>query len=228
MNELVLVQPKVFASAGTALANSVDVAAYFKKRHDTVLRAIRDLRNSAEIDPRDFTETTYVDDRGRTYVAYNMTRDGFSLLAMGFTGEKALAFKVQYIQAFNAMQRRLTPQVALVKPTHVSGALLREMQKFLAFGTAQWNLSSASQQAFATSLCKSAGITIPEPVIPTERYWSTTDLADMWDTAPSVMGKRIKHLKTPENGETRLTTAPHGKRVPQFCGTSAASRPSIR
>ena len=92
------------------------------------------------------------DQNGESYPAYNLTRDGFTLVAMGFTGSKALGFKVRYIEAFRAMERALrqTPVVA-TKP-RISGSLVRETRKLLDYAEAKWNLSAASQQAFAASL----------------------------------------------------------------------------
>ena len=66
----------------------------------------------ADIDAPDFTErnfalSEYADTSGRKLPCYDLTRDGFSLLVMGFTGEKALQWKIRYIQAFNAMEQAL-------------------------------------------------------------------------------------------------------------------------
>lgn len=99
----------VFTRRNEAVTDSLTVAEFFKKRHDLVLRAIDELvvnlRKNAEIDL--FKESTYKDEKGRTYRKYIMTRDGFSLLAMGFTGKKALQWKLKYIEAFNKMESAL-------------------------------------------------------------------------------------------------------------------------
>lgn len=58
-----------------------------------------------------FEETTYINDQnGQEYPIFIMNRDGFTLLAMGFTGKKALKFKLDYIAAFNAMEKALKEQ----------------------------------------------------------------------------------------------------------------------
>ena len=87
------------------VTTSLKVAEHFEKEHKHVLESIRNLaaENSAAIF---FRETTYTD-RGKKYPMYEMDRDGFSLLAMGFTGEKALKWKLDYIKAFNAMESEL-------------------------------------------------------------------------------------------------------------------------
>lgn len=91
-----------------ALTSSLLVAEKFGKEHKHVLDAIRELiqgcaENSA--DPM-FVETIYVNEQNRQeYPMFIMNRDGFTLLAMGFTGKKAMRFKLDYIAAFNAMEK---------------------------------------------------------------------------------------------------------------------------
>lgn len=87
------------------ITTSLKVAERFEKEHKNVLQAIENLmaENSAA---NFFTLTTYKS-RGKEYPMYEMDRDGFSLLAMGFTGEKALRWKLDYIKAFNAMEKEL-------------------------------------------------------------------------------------------------------------------------
>ena len=87
------------------ITTSLKVAEVFEKEHKDVLESIRNLvaENSAA---KFFNETTYKN-RGREYPMYEMDRDGFSLLVMGFTGDKALQWKIKYIEAFNAMEQEL-------------------------------------------------------------------------------------------------------------------------
>ncbi|MDU8970310.1 MAG: Rha family transcriptional regulator [Lacticaseibacillus rhamnosus] len=99
MNELVIMHNK------QAVTTSLRVAEVFGKDHKHVLETISNLaaeKSAAKF----FAETTY-DNRGKQYPMYYMNRDGFTLLAMGFTGKKALQFKIKYIQAFNSMEATL-------------------------------------------------------------------------------------------------------------------------
>ena len=98
------------------VTDSRTVAAHFGKNHNHVVRDIRNLveqmaseRQSPKlVSAPMFTETTYqAEEGGRRYPMYLMNRDGFSLLAMGFTGKKALKFKLQFIDAFNKMEAAL-------------------------------------------------------------------------------------------------------------------------
>jgi Rha family phage regulatory protein len=88
---------------------SYDIAENFSKAHKDVLRAIDRVREECgpEFDQRNFAPVDYVDGKGRTYRAYRMTRDGFSLVVMGFTGAAATAWKVKYIAAFNGLAGEL-------------------------------------------------------------------------------------------------------------------------
>ncbi|WGJ07513.1 phage regulatory protein/antirepressor Ant [Brucella intermedia] len=101
--------PVVFQRDGGAFTNSRDVAEYFNKRHDNVMSAIQTLiASEPQLGLLNFKETPYVEpSNGQTYRSYDMDRDGFTLLAMGFTGKKALKFKLRYVAQFNAMEKEL-------------------------------------------------------------------------------------------------------------------------
>jgi Rha family phage regulatory protein len=83
---------KVFLKDGQLWVSSRDVAADFGKRYDNVLRDIQRLDCSEEFSRLNFQLVEYVGGKGETRLEYNMTRDGFSFLNMGFTGEKAARF----------------------------------------------------------------------------------------------------------------------------------------
>jgi Rha family phage regulatory protein len=92
---------------GVPVVNSRDVAAAFEKRHDHVLRDINALNISPDLGRSWLRPATSLDSYGREQPSFDMTRDGFTLLVMGWTGERAMQFKVRYIQAFNAMEDAL-------------------------------------------------------------------------------------------------------------------------
>lgn len=99
---------------GKPVTTSLKVAELFGKRHDDVLKKIRNLECSAEFNLRNFAEVSYevVQPNGgkANYKAYEMTKDGFIFVVMGFTGAKAAATKEAYINAFNWMAERLAAQ----------------------------------------------------------------------------------------------------------------------
>ena len=97
---------------GNILTTSLLVAEKFNKRHCDILRKIEDLSSEivtdAKLRPLDlFEKSEYIDNHGQGRSMYLMNRDGFSLLAMGFTGKEALRWKLKYIEAFNAMEEKL-------------------------------------------------------------------------------------------------------------------------
>ena len=102
----------------TALVSLVDgiptttsqlVAETFGKRHDSVVRGIRDLMDKCpkEFTAHNFVVSEYTDNTGRKLPMYLLTRDGLTLLVMGYTGKEAMKFKLAYIEAFNCMERQL-------------------------------------------------------------------------------------------------------------------------
>lgn len=99
---------KVRSEDGIAVVSSRDVAVVFEKNHQHVLRDIRSLLETCPtLDRSWFCENTEVDTYGREQPSFDLTRQGFTLLVMGWTGERAMAFKVRYIQAFDAMDAAL-------------------------------------------------------------------------------------------------------------------------
>ncbi|WP_201251174.1 phage regulatory protein/antirepressor Ant [Lacticaseibacillus rhamnosus] len=105
MNELVIMHNK------QAVTTSLRVAEVFGKDHKNVIQSIENLaaeKSAAKF----FSEATY-NNRGKQYPMYYMNRDGFTLLAMGFTGKKALQFKISYINAFNSMETQIRTGYAI-------------------------------------------------------------------------------------------------------------------
>lgn len=92
------------------LTNSKLVAEVFEKEHKNVMQSIRKLmegtaQNSAV--HQMFSESTYLNEQNKEQPMFIMNQDGFTLLAMGFNGKKAMEFKLKYIEAFNAMKRQI-------------------------------------------------------------------------------------------------------------------------
>ena len=103
MNNLVVLKDR------QAVTDSLKVAESFDKKHKHVLETARNLAAENSATKKMFVESTYVN-RGKEYPMIYMNRDGFTLLAMGFTGKKALDFKLKYIQAFNKMEQQIRNQ----------------------------------------------------------------------------------------------------------------------
>ncbi|HGF7488914.1 TPA: Rha family transcriptional regulator [Enterococcus faecium] len=120
MQELVILKNK------EAVTTSLQVAESFDKKHRHVLTAIDELKEGVAENWADlFWEDAYVHPQNKqSYRIIYMNRDGFSLLAMGFTGKKALSFKLQYIEAFNKMEKELKDQLPSIPATKREMALL--------------------------------------------------------------------------------------------------------
>lgn len=101
MNDLLTI------SNGQPTASSRDIAEHFGKEHKNVLQSIENLTAENSALTKMFFRTTYTSGTGKAYPMYLMNRDGFTLLAMGFTGKEALEWKIKYINAFNAMEQEL-------------------------------------------------------------------------------------------------------------------------
>lgn len=101
---------------GRMFTTSLIVAEVFEKEHKDVLKAIDNLECSDTFRERNFALSSYAVATGngaiREYPAYRLTRDGFSFLAMGFTGKKAAAWKEKFLEAFNTMEAALRERQA--------------------------------------------------------------------------------------------------------------------
>lgn len=97
---------QVINNNGELVVSSRKVAEDFGKEHKVVLRSIREILVEQNCATKFFHETTH-EYRGQQFPEFLMNRDGFCLLVMGFTGKEALAWKLKYIEAFNAMEKKL-------------------------------------------------------------------------------------------------------------------------
>lgn len=108
MTNLVIMKDK------RAVTTSLQIAEGFDKQHKNVIQVIEEKIQSAENSAHYklmFAEGDYKDSRGRIQKLYYMNRDGFTFIAMGFTGNKADDFKLKYIQAFNRMEAEIKQQL---------------------------------------------------------------------------------------------------------------------
>lgn len=114
MNELVEFNSE--HNCGTT--TSLQLAENFNRQHKTILASINSLEVPQEFIEQNFLPYSYIAKNGKANPAYEITFDGFTLLAMGFTGKKAMEFKVKYIRAFRAMESKVKELTS--KPVTVS------------------------------------------------------------------------------------------------------------
>ena len=144
-------------SNGKPITNSLLVAKKFGKSHDNVLKSIRSILGGGVLKNNEtpmFEETTYINEQnGQTYPMFIMNRDGFSLLAMGFTGNKAMEFKIEYIGAFNKMEDMVkrTTMTALPDFTNPAEAARAWAHEYEQKQLEARRADAAEQQVFALS-----------------------------------------------------------------------------
>ena len=127
MNEIM-----VITDNDQLVVSSREVSENFGKDHKSVLRSIESITAQNCALTQMFHKTTYASGTGKAYPMYLMNRDGFSLLAMGFTGKAALEWKLKYIAAFNAMEQQLSqkqPNLTELSPELRCPIRLEQQQK---------------------------------------------------------------------------------------------------
>lgn len=125
MNELVIMHDQ------QAVTTSLILAEAFEKEHSKVIRSIEQKINGAKngLVKNMFAEATYLDKKGEQRKMYYLNRDGFTFIAMGFTGRKADEFKLKYIDAFNRMEERIKQQPTQYKLPQTYSEALIELAK---------------------------------------------------------------------------------------------------
>lgn len=104
---------------GELVVTSRQVAVDFDKRHSDVIEKIEELIKTENSVMTMFIESSYKAGTGKSYKEYLITRDGFSLLVMGFTGSRALQWKLKYIEAFNKMEQALKEPQKQLTPIEI-------------------------------------------------------------------------------------------------------------
>ncbi|QJU41328.1 Rha family transcriptional regulator [Serratia marcescens] len=102
--------PEIIVSHGQAVTTTRSVSDFFGKRHADVIRRVETIDCSPEFTERNFALSDYQDPTGRTLPMYQITKNGFVFLVMGFTGKKAAQFKEAYIAEFDRMENELASQ----------------------------------------------------------------------------------------------------------------------
>lgn len=131
MNEIANININVRIEDDRMITDSRNVADVFNKRHDHVLRDIENLKISLPNFGEAFFETSLPDEsgRGKMYKAYYMTRDGFTLLAMGFTGREAMQWKLKYIEAFNNLEKLWnSPEMIMKRALDIANSRVKDLQ----------------------------------------------------------------------------------------------------
>jgi len=186
------------------LVNSMGVAKHFRKNHKDVLKAIDNLDCSANFSQRNFAPRDYLV-RGRTYPSFDLTRDGFSFLCMGFTGKEAAKWKEQYINAFNMMERELLKQHDKLewKQARLQGKSVRRditdtIQKFVEYATAQGSKNATMYYSNITKMeYKALGL-----IANADKQGKFRDTLDLMDLGFLIVAEQVAKQAI-ENGMQR-------------------------
>ncbi len=135
------------------------IAEYFGKAHKNVIRAIENLQSSDEFNKHNFEPIDFQDDKGRTYQEYVITRDGFTILVMGFTGKKAMVWKLKFLEAFNSMEAEILKNRSNLdwKAARLQGKAVRKqttdtIQDFVEYATKQNSINAKMYYANLTKM----------------------------------------------------------------------------
>ena len=139
------------------ITTSLKVAEKFKKEHRNVLKSIRKLMTAKNVAvAKMFDEQMYVNDQGKEQPMFYMNRDGFTLLAMGFTGDKAIGFKVEYINAFNKMEEAI--KKGLIENTQKDQDDFDDKKRFIEWSASFLGVNDAGKLMMARKLAAEYGM----------------------------------------------------------------------
>lgn len=204
MNEIIITNTK-----GILTTSSVQVAKDFEKRPSDVNEAIETLiKGCAEKSADLFIESSYQHPQNKQwYKYYEITRDGFSLLVMGFTGKKALEWKLKYIEAFNKMEQSIIKHYNELESLEIQAKADRAtaMKMNAENRRLKLLLSNPNWQGISDIALQTMGIKTVETVtgqnlgnlLPEcEKTYSATEVCRIFNniTNPCTLGKKAKAL----------------------------------
>ena len=197
MKKKIQIKPNLEIVDGKVSTTSLDIAEKFEKKHKDVLKTIRQLECSASFNGRNFAPVKYKDAKGEKRPMFHITRDGFAILVMGFTGKKAMQWKEKYIAAFNRMEEELKKQWLAAK---LQASKIR---------LSDWDaISSMMEKAFFgsdtfTKILNSMGFSKEGPIpdkyqqIPTSRLIPFVHLARKNNPWAANLIKRTQNIDVP-------------------------------
>lgn len=220
---------KIKEEKGVMVVSSREISLNFEKRHSDVLEKIESLMremNSTEKSVQYFILNNYKDDSGKSNKEYLLTRDGFSLLVMGFNGSKALKWKLKYIEAFNNMEEYIkTKQKSTLDiqsknaDARLKNAKVKEAN-FILDTLEKYGLSNISKELLVINALEVVlgENTLPRPKLE-EKYYTATEIANEIGVSANAVGKisNQNNLKTEEYGIEVLDKSRYSnKQVPTF------------
>lgn len=188
--------PSVTLHHGRPATTSREVASFFGKRHDDVIKSIRNLQPNCpeQFTARNFAVSEYTDETGRTLPLFILYRDGFMLLVMGYTGKKALAVKLAYIEAFNRLEAELAaqrgaalPEVPYIAITPSTAASRKPLEKLVKVWAARGGIIVAQCWTMVNAAFNLQSITeLPEEWIPDAIAWVQGKIDNLTPALPAA------------------------------------------
>lgn len=200
MNELVKIKNN------QVVVSSRQVAEKFGKLHKDVLENIRNILAAENSATKFYQEATH-EYRGQKFPEYLMNRDGFTLLAMGFTGKDALQWKMKYIAAFNEMEAKLNGKpISLLKEKEIEARLNNSRARI---ASEFRKIAEKTDIPEYKHICqqKAAEVLSGVPLLPMEEAkeitYSATDIGKLLGVSANKIGTIANkyNLKTPQYGK---------------------------
>jgi Rha family phage regulatory protein len=178
---------EVVAVKGIPMTNSKNISDKFGKQHRQILDSIRRIiKDEPKFGGANFCASSYISDQNKKLDCYEMTRDGFSMVAMSLTGKEALSWKVKYITAFNAMESELLKthhniewKQARLQSKEVRKAVTDTIKEFVEYATDQGSKSANMYYANITKMEYKALELIDKNQKITSNFRDTLDLMDL-------------------------------------------------
>lgn len=188
--------PSVSLHSGRPATTSLEVAQFFGKQHQHVMRSIDDLRSNTpeSFSASNFGRAEYSDEQGKTRPMFILYRDGFMLLVMGYTGKKALAVKLAYIEAFNRLEAELAaqrgaalPEVPHIAITPSTAASRKPLEKLVKVWAARGGIIVAQCWTMVNAAFNLQSITeLPEEWIPDAIAWVQGKIDSLTPALPAA------------------------------------------
>lgn len=183
---------------GKLVTDSLKVAEFFGKEHRNVLRDVKHLIDNTEMGVLNFEQTPYTHPQnGQTYYYYTMTEDGFTLLVMGYNGEKELKFKEAYIKAFRSMRTLLESDdyIALRAFQILQKRLSAEEQKAKELQGKVEELATKNQLLDTTIRAQAPKVQYVDEVLQAVNTWTTTTIAKELNMSAIRLNKILEDQK---------------------------------
>lgn len=166
------------SGGGRLITTSLAVSRHFEKKHKNVIRDIEVLECTEEFRGLNFEPCSYTGGNGKKLPMYNITRDGFMFLCMGFTGKAAARWKERYIMAFNALEDSLHRHGQAMP--HLQAELLtarplwQAIKRYKALGLSHAEIGKLTERAYSTvrkhvRRMEACGILTPPPELPRQQ-----------------------------------------------------------